>query len=180
MASQPRLARGPPGRPALSAQNDAGEFVGEHLQQLLSSVRSDGGASRIGFLDLRLPYGRALRGTPVDELVGATRGPLWARTDASSLPGRIAVLQTALAEWGFPPEFIHVQIRELVELSLPSGRLHGANRWTLVVACGHEPAVAETHPMKFVHSIVLLGGSLGRLDGGASARDAPPAPPAEQ
>ena len=52
-----------------------------------------------------------------------------------------ATAENAAYEWYISAA--RQQIRELIELSLPSGRLHGANRWTLVVACGHEPAVAD-------------------------------------
>merc|ERR1712185_388994 len=55
--------------------------------------------------------------------------------------------------WRFPDDFVAAQVRQLVSLSLPGGRLH--ERDLLVVACGDDRSVARTQPAEFAHSIVL-------------------------
>ena len=47
---------------------------------------------------------------------------------------RVEFLRVAMRGWGFPDDFVAAQVRELVGLSLPGGRLH--ERDVLVVACG--------------------------------------------
>ena len=70
---------------------------------------------------------------------------------------RVEFLRAAMRGWGFPDDFVAAQVRELVGLSLPGGRLH--ERDVLVVACGDALSVAQTHPYsstsEFAHSIVL-------------------------
>ena len=135
-----------------AAQIAAVDWLDAHREQLAPVSRElVPSLGYIGSLDLRVQRGERLHELRAEEL--SARGPYWLGFEGASMAVRVEFLRVAMRGWGFPDDFVGAQVRELVGLSLPGGRLH--ERDVLVVACGDALSVAQTHPAEFAHSIVL-------------------------
>ena len=135
-----------------AAQIAAVDWLDAHREQLAPVSRElVPSLGYIGSLDLRVQRGERLHELRAEEL--SARGPYWLGFEGASMAVRVEFLRVAMRGWGFPDDFVAAQVRELVGLSLPGGRLH--ERDMLVVACGDALSVAQTHPAEFAHSIVL-------------------------
>ena len=135
-----------------AAQIAAVDWLDAHREQLAPVSRElVPSLGYIGSLDLRVQRGERLHELRAEEL--SARGPYWLGFEGASMAVRVEFLRVAMRGWGFPDDFVAAQVRELVGLSLPGGRLH--ERDVLVVACGDALSVAQTHPAEFAHSIVL-------------------------
>ena len=113
----------------------------------------------IGSLDLRVQRGERLHELRAEEL--SARGPYWLGFEGASMAVRVEFLRAAMRGWGFPDDFVAAQVRELVGLSLPGGRLHErgatATEWCGVV--GLNVRVADVVGRKLLLSFeVNIGG----------------------